>query len=250
MTARVHPTAVVAAGARLGADVEIGPLCVVGDGVTIGEGTRLIAAVTILGPTVIGARNVFHPYAVIGGEPQDRSHAGEATRLAIGDENVFREHVTVNRGTAKDRGETRLGSRSWLLAGCHVAHDCVIGDGVTLANAVLLGGHVRVGDHAVIGGGSALQPFVRVGAIAFLAGGSMVERDVPPFVIAGGDRARVRGPNRVGLARRGVPEESRKRLKKAIGALVRGGARALLELPRDDAYVAALAAFCEDMAQS
>ena len=209
MTApRVHPSAVVDAGAELGDGVEIGPLCHVGAGVRLGDGTRLLASCTVLGPTTLGARNVVHPYAVLGGAPQDHSHAGEPTTLVIGDDNEFREHVTVHRGTAKDRGETRIGSRGLFMAGAHVAHDCVIGDGVVLANATLLGGHVVLGDGVVTGGRAGFVPYVRVGRIAFIAGAAVVERNVPPFVIASGDRARVRAPNHVGLRRHGISEAS------------------------------------------
>ena len=210
----IHPSAVVHASAELADGVVIGPLCHVGEGVRLGEGTRLLAGAMVLGPTTLGARNVVHPYAVLGGEPQDKSHGGEPTRLIVGDDNVFREHVTVNRGTTKEAGVTTIGSGTLVMAGAHVAHDCVIGDGVILGNGTLLAGHVKVRDHVVTGGGVAVQPFLSIGQIAFLAGGAMVERDVPPFVIAAGDRARVRGLNKVGLARRGVALASIRALRK------------------------------------
>lgn len=215
----VHPTAVIAASAELADGVVVGPLCHVGEGVRLGEGTRLLSGAMVLGPTVLGARNVVHPYAVLGGAPQDKSYRGEPTRLVVGDDNVFREHVTANRGTAKEAGVTTIGSGGLFMAGSHVAHDCVIGDGVILGNGTLLAGHVKVLDHVVTGGGVAVQPFVRLGQIAFLAGGAMVERDVPPFVIAAGDRARVRGLNKVGLARQGVPPASVSLLRSAYLAV-------------------------------
>jgi len=160
-----------------------------------------------------------HPYAVIGGDPQDRSHGGQTTRLEIGRGNVFREHVTVHRGTTKDRSATILGNDGLFMAGVHIAHDVVIGDGVTLANGTLLGGHVVVGDRATTGGRAAIAPFVRIGEGAFIAAGAMVEIDVPPFVIVAGDRARVRALNSVGLRRQGVPYDSRRALAAAFRAL-------------------------------
>lgn len=227
---RVHPSAVVSESAVLGPGVEVGPMCHVGPDVQLGAGTRLVGSCTVLGPTVLGERNVVHPYAVLGGEPQDRSHpevssgvSTAPTTLAIGDDNVFREHVTAHRGTRKDRGITRIGSGCLFMAGSHVAHDCLVGDHVTLANATLLGGHVELGERVTTGGHVALQPFVRVGRLAFLAGGACLERDVPPFVIAAGDRARVRALNTVGLTRAGVDEAGRRALATAFRAIYRAG---------------------------
>jgi UDP-N-acetylglucosamine acyltransferase len=215
----IHPTAVVSPRAEIADGVVIGPLCVVGDDVAIGPRCALLGSCTVLGPTRMGEGNVVHPYAVLGGDPQDRSHAGESTRLDIGARNVFREHVTVHRGTTKDRGTTVVGDDGLFMAGVHVAHDAVIGDGVTFANGTLLGGHVVVGDRVTTGGRAAIAPFVRVGEGAFIAAGAMVEIDVPPFVIVAGDRARVRALNRVGLRRHGVPDGSRRALAAAFRAL-------------------------------
>lgn len=215
----VHATAVVEPSVELGEGAVIGPFCYVGGDTRIGAGTRLHAGAMVLGPTTLGQNNEVFPYAVLGGAPQDKSYRGEPTRLVVGDDNVFREHVTVNRGTAKEAGVTTIGSGGLFMAGAHVAHDCVVGDGVILGNGTLLAGHVKVLDHVVTGGGVAVQPFVRLGQIAFLAGGAMVERDVPPFVIVAGDRARVRGLNKVGLARQGVPPESVRALRAAYLAV-------------------------------
>jgi UDP-N-acetylglucosamine acyltransferase len=215
----VHPTAAVSPRAKLGEGVVVGPHAIVGDDVEIGPSCRLIAACTVLGPTSLGAGNVVHPYAVLGSDPQDRSHAGQTTRLQIGARNIFREHVTVHRGTAKDRATTVIGDDGLFMAGSHVAHDVVIGDGVTLANGTLLGGHVTVGDRVTTGGAAAVAPFVRIGEGAFIAAGAMVEIDVPPFVIVAGDRARVRALNRIGLRRQGVPEVSRRALGTAFRTL-------------------------------
>jgi len=217
----VHPTALVSPRARLADDVVVGPLCVVGDDVELGRGTRLLASCVVLGPTRMGQDNVIFPYAVIGAEPQDRSHAGEATSLLIGDRNVIREHVTVHRGTAKGRGTTQVGSDCLLMVGVHVAHDVAILDEVTLANDTLLAGHVSVESRVTAGGRAAIAQFVRVGEGAFIAAGAMVETDVPPFAIVAGDRARVRALNRVGLRRSGVPDASRRALAKAFRVLFR-----------------------------
>jgi UDP-N-acetylglucosamine acyltransferase len=253
VSSAVHPSAVIEAGAVLGEGVVIGPFCHVGAGVVVGDGCQLIGSVTVLGPTVLGARNVIHPYAVLGGAPQDKSHQGEPTRLIVGDDNVFREHVTVNRGTTKEDGITRLGSGNLLMAGTHIAHDCVVGDGTILGNGTLLGGHVKILDYVVTGGGVAIQPFVTIGTIAFLAGGAMVERDVPPFVIAAGDRARVRGLNKVGLRRRAVSPESLRALRAVYAAWLlpstsHGPDDSSLEKLREDPLAQAFWAACEALA--
>ena len=219
----VHPSAIVSCSASLSDDVVVGPLCVVREGVTLGAGCVLVASCVVMGPLRMGERNTVHPYAVLGADPQDRSYAGEATSVEIGSDNVFREHVTVHRGTAKDEGATRIGSHGLFMAGSHVAHDVVLGDNVTLANGTLLAGHVRLEAHVTTGGRAAVAPFATVGRGAFLAAGAMVERDVPPFVIAAGDRARVRALNRVGLERMGAPPGSIRALERAFAALFRGG---------------------------
>jgi UDP-N-acetylglucosamine acyltransferase len=221
--ASVHPSALVAPDAEIGAGVEIGPFAVIEPGVEIGAGTRIEAHAVVRTGARLGVENVVHPFAVLGDAPQDRRHSGEPTRLEIGDRNVFREHVTVHRGTAHGGGVTRIGSGGLFMVGVHVAHDAVVGDAVILANNTLLGGHVTLDDHVVTGGHVAIAPFVRVGACAFLAGGAMVERDVPPFVIAAGDRARVRALNRVGLQRTGVPAGSMAALERAFTAIFRAG---------------------------
>ena len=152
-----------------------------------------------------GEGNVVYPHVTLGAPPQDRTWSGEPTDLVIGDDNQFRESVTVHRGTAKGGGVTRIGSHCLLMVGAHVAHDCTVADGVTLTNNTSLGGHVVVGRRAVIGGHVAVAPFVTIGELSFAAGGAMIERDVPPYVIVAGDRARVRALNRVGLLRAEVP---------------------------------------------
>jgi UDP-N-acetylglucosamine acyltransferase len=241
----IHPSAIVASTAHLDEGVVVGPFAVIEDGVVVGAGTRIDAHAMVRRGTSLGVNNVVHPFAVLGGEPQDRRHAGEETTLEIGSDNVFREHVTVHRGSEHGGGVTRVGSHGLFMASAHIAHDCQVGDAVILANATLLGGHVTLGAHVVTGGGVALAPFVRVGERAFLAGGAMVERDVPPFTIAAGDRARVRALNKVGLRRSGVPEDSIARLEGAFVAIFRKGPRAVVAAARlqdDDPFVRALAA--------
>ncbi len=245
----IHPLAHVDPEAKLGADVVVGPFVVIEAGVEIGDGCRIGAHAVISAGTRLGLRNVVHSFAVLGGEPQDRRYAGEATTLVVGDDNIFREHVTAHRGTGHGGGVTRIGSAGLFMVGVHVAHDGVVGDRVTLANGTLLAGHVEVADHVVTGGHVAVAPFVRVGARSFVAGGSMVERDVPPFVIVEGNRARVRALNRVGLERSGVPLASRAALKTAFRSLFvadRPRAEALAELGSDpDPFVRDLVAFLQ-----
>lgn len=233
MPTEVHPTAVVESGAELANGVRVGPYCYVGAGVTLGEGTHLVAHATLLGPTRLGARNVVYPYATLGAAPQDLSYKQEPTRLLVGDECVFREQVTVHRGTLKGDGVTRIGSRCLLMVGAHVAHDCVVEDDVVITNLSTLGGHVRVGSCATLGGLVAVAPYVRLGQLCFVAGGARVERDVPPYTIAQGDRARVRALNQVGLERRAVPLPSRTALERAF-RLIFGG-----KLPRAQGVEAA-----------
>jgi UDP-N-acetylglucosamine acyltransferase len=223
MGVRIHPSAVVEPGVELGDGVTIGPLCHVGAGVRIADGTELVSHVSVQGPARIGRNNRIFPFAALGTVPQDRSYAGEPTLLEMGDDNVVREQVTIHRGTAKGDGVTRVGSRGLFMVGAHIAHDCRIGNDVTLTNLATLGGHVVVGDHTVVGAQVAIAPFVQVGRGAYVAAGSCVERNVPPFVILQGDRARVRAPNRVGLARMAVPEESRRAVERAFRTIWRSG---------------------------
>jgi len=216
----IHPTAIVDPGARLGAGVRVGPYCIIGANVELGDASRLQHHVTLEGPSVIGAGNVFYAYASIGQQTQDLKYQGEPTRLQIGDGNTFREFVTVHRGTAPESC-TRVGNRGNFLAYSHVAHDCVVGDGVIFSNNGTLAGHVEVGDYAVIGGLTAVHQYCRIGRHAITGGCSKIVQDVPPFLIADGNPARVRGVNQVGLERHGFPPESAKRLREAYRLLYR-----------------------------
>ena len=238
---RIHSTAIVATGAELHGDVEVGAYAVIGRGVSIGQGTRILAHVVLEGPTRIGAENVIHPFAVVGGAPQAKKK-GEAGRLIIGDKNVIREHATIHRGTQGN--VTQVGSSNLLMVGCHVAHDVIIASHVTLANGVQLAGHAVIEAHATFGGMSGVAQFVKVGESAFVAAGAMCERDVPPFVVVQGDRARVRALNKVGLRRRGIDDAAIARLERAFRLLFGSKytrAEALRDLDQSDPLVKKLA---------
>jgi UDP-N-acetylglucosamine acyltransferase len=201
MPIHVEPNAVVDPRAELDDNVRVGPFCVVGPKVRLGRGTHLISSVTILGRVTIGQHNRIFPGAVIGGEPQDISYRGSDTEVVIGDHNVIREGVTINRGTEKEDGLTTLGSHSFIMAGCHIAHDCRVGSRVIMANATLLGGHVHVHDDATLSGGIAVHHFSTIGSFSFTGGLSRVLHDVPPYMLAEGNPSRPRCINIVALKR-------------------------------------------------
>ena len=204
--ASVHPTAIVHEGARLGAAVEIGPFCIVGAKVHLGEGVRLLYHVVIDGVTELGDGCVVHPFACLGGPPQHLAHKGEPTRLVVGARNQIREHVTMHTGTAAGRGVTTVGSDGLFMVGAHVAHDCIVGDRVVMANNATLGGHVQLGDQVFMGGLSAVHQHSRIGRHAFVGGLAPVTKDVIPFALVGND-AGLEGINLVGLKRRGFSRE-------------------------------------------
>jgi UDP-N-acetylglucosamine acyltransferase len=207
----VHKTAIVHRQAELG-DVEIGPYAVVGPGVQLQDGVVIDAHVVIHGSCVVGERTRVHSFACIGGDPQDRSYAGEKTGLVIGTDNVFRENVTISRGTESGQGKTVIGDHNLFMAYSHVGHDGVVGSHCVLANSVALAGHVEVEDYAVLGGLSGVHQNGRIGRNAMLGAGAMATQDVPPFTIAQGDRARLYGLNIIGMRRAGISDA-------AIGAL-------------------------------
>ena len=217
-TSTIHPTAIVDSKAEVGAGVEIGPYCVIGAGVELGEGCVLESHVAIAGPTVVGKRNRFFPFASIGQQTQDLKYAGEPTYLEIGEGNVFRECVTINRSTSADT-RTVIGSHGNFLAYSHVAHDCIVGDRVISSNNGTLAGHVEMGDHAILGGLTAVHQFCRVGRHAITGGCSKIVQDVPPFFIADGNPAVVRGVNVVGLQRHSFSEDEIRALKEAYKIL-------------------------------
>ena len=215
---RVHPSAVIDESVELADGVEVGPYAVIGPNVAVGEGTHIAAHVVIERDTQIGRECRIHSGAVVGGDPQDLKYGGERAPLLIGDRTVIREFVTLNRGTSA-RGRTQIGSDCLLMAYVHVAHDCIIGDHVIIANAVNMGGHCEFGDWVIIGGLTAIHQFVQIGEHAFVGGSSAVRKDVPPFVRAAGDPLRLVGLNVVGLQRRGFDEQERADIRRAYRLL-------------------------------
>jgi UDP-N-acetylglucosamine acyltransferase len=219
---RIDATARIANGARLADDVEIGPYCVIGPHVELRSGVRLLSHVSILGVTTVGARTVVYPFASLGGAPQSIAYRGGATRLVVGEDCQFREGVTISTGSEIGGEVTKVGDRCFLMAHSHVGHDCTVGNDVTFANGVLLGGHVNVADNVFIGGNTAVLQFVRIGEGAMLGGLSGVARDVIPFGFAFGTRAHLVGINVVGLKRRGFPRADVHRIRQAYRALFVG----------------------------
>lgn len=217
---QIHPTAIVDGRAEIGAGTNVGPYCVIGAEVVLGRDCWLQHHVTLSGPMRAGARNKFYAYCSIGQQTQDLKYQGEPTYLEIGDENTFREFVTVNRSTTSE-GKTRLGNGGNFLAYSHIGHDCTVGDNVVFSNNGTLAGHVQVGDDAVMGGLTAVHQFCRIGRFAITGGCSKIVQDVPPFMIADGNPAEIRGVNLVGLERKGVPAESVKLIKEAFRLIYR-----------------------------
>lgn len=207
MTTKIHPTALVSNKAQLGANVEIGAFSIIGDEVKIGDGTVVKSHVVIEGDTTIGKNNTIFPFATIGLAPQDLKFRSEKSKVVIGDNNSIREHVTIHLGTLDGAMLTKIGSNCLLMVGVHIAHDCIVGNHVILANNATLAGHVELGDHVVIGGLSALHQFVRVGAGAMIGGMSGVEHDVIPNGLVMGERASLAGLNLIGMKRRGISRE-------------------------------------------
>lgn len=213
--------ALVSPQAHLAADVTVGAFSVIGPEVEIGPGTWIGPHAVISGPTRIGADNRIYQFASIGDAPQDKKYRGEPTRLEIGDRNVFRECTTVNRGTARDKGVTRIGSDNLFMAYTHVAHDCQVGSNVVLANCATLGGHVELGDWVIMGGLSAIHQFCKVGPHAFIANNAAVTRDVPPYLMVVGQPAEPHSINSEGLKRRGFTPEQIRNLRNAYRILYR-----------------------------
>ncbi|WP_298372156.1 acyl-ACP--UDP-N-acetylglucosamine O-acyltransferase [Azospirillum sp.] len=219
MTTTIHPSAIIDPAASLGEGVSIGPFCVVGPNVELGDGVRLVSHVAVDGRTRIGADTVIYPFASIGHRPQDLKFHGEPSELVIGARNQIREHVTMNPGTEGGGMLTTVGDDGLFMMGSHVAHDCVVGSNVIMANNATLGGHVTLGDYVIIGGLSAVRQFVRIGAHAMIGGMSGVENDVIPFGTVMGDRARLAGLNLVGLERRGFKKDDIHALRAAYRML-------------------------------
>jgi UDP-N-acetylglucosamine acyltransferase len=219
----IHPTAIIQEGAQLETDVRVGPYSVIGEEVKIGAGCVIGPHAVIDGITDMGRDNRIFQFASIGASPQDLKFSGEKTRLSIGDGNCIREFTTIHVGTVGGGGETVIGSRNLFMAYSHVAHDCRIGDHCVLANCATLAGHVEVGDYAILSGLSAVHQFCRIGCHCMISGGAMVNKDVTPYTIAQGDRAKPVGINMVGLQRRGFSEMTILHLKTAFKILFRSG---------------------------
>lgn len=230
----IHPTAIVHAKAKLGANVEVGAYSIIGEHVEIGDNTWIGPNVVINGHTTIGRDNRIFQFASLGEVPQDKKYAGEPTRLEIGDRNTIREFCTFNLGTAQDVGVTRIGNDNWIMAYVHIAHDCQVGNNTTFANNSQLAGHVHIDDWAILGGFTGVHQFCRVGAHCMTAVGTVILQDVPPYIMAAGNTASPYGLNAEGLKRRGFSPEALQALKRAYRILYKSGlmleeARAKLE---------------------
>lgn len=222
MLRQISPLAHVDPRAELAENVEIGPFCIIGPDVSIGEGCILQGQVTITGHTSVGARNCFFPGAVIGGPPQDIGYSGSATRVEIGDDNIFREGVTVNRGADKEDGVTRVGHRNYLMGNGHVGHNCHVFNNVILCNGVLLAGHVHVHDFAIVSGNSVVHQFATLGTGSFVSGGCRAPQDVPPYMLAAGsDKPEIVSVNVVGMRRRGISDSAIRLVQQAFKLLFR-----------------------------
>ncbi|MDQ6625432.1 MAG: acyl-ACP--UDP-N-acetylglucosamine O-acyltransferase [Verrucomicrobiota bacterium] len=217
---QIHPTAIVDASAELGAGTIVGPYSIVGPNVVLGADCWLQHHVTVCGPMRAGARNKFYAYCSIGQQTQDLKYAGEPTYLEIGDDNTFREFCTVNRSTTAE-GKTRIGNLGNFLAYSHIGHDCNVGNSVIFSNNGTLAGHVQIGDHAIMGGLTAVHQFCRIGSFGITGGCSKIVQDVPPFMIADGNPAEIRGINLVGLERNSFAPESVKQIKEAFRLIYR-----------------------------
>ncbi len=256
----IHPSAIIDPSASIADDVRIGPYCVIGAEVEIGPGCELKHHVSIQGPTRIGRNNRFFPFCSIGDEPQDKKYHGEASRLEIGDDNTIREYVTINRGTEDGGWVTRIGSRNWIMAYVHIAHDCILGNDIIMANLASLAGHVEVHDFAILGGFAKVHQFCRIGAHAFAGMNSDINKDVPPYVTVAQDSrstmAVPRGINAEGLRRRGFSAEQIRRIKQAYKLLFRSGLRlaeareAIAELARQEPALELLVRFIDSSSRS
>jgi UDP-N-acetylglucosamine acyltransferase len=211
----IHPTAIIDTSAKLASEVTVGPFSVIGPDVKIDVGTVIGSHVVIKGPTSIGRHNRIYQFTSIGENPQDKKYANEVTRLEIGDRNTIREFATLHRGTKQDRSITKIGSDNLFMAYTHVAHDCVVGDHVIMANGASLAGHVQLHSHAILGGFTLVHQFAKIGQYSFAAMGSAITQDIPPFVMVGGKPTRPHGINSVGMERNGIAAEDIRLIRKA-----------------------------------
>ncbi len=219
----IHPTAVVSPKAQLDSSVSIGPYTVIGESVKIGARTKIGSHTVIEGCTAIGEDNTISHFTSLGGVPQDMKYRGEPTELQIGNHNTIREFTTIHTGTIQDQGVTKIGHHNWIMAYVHIAHDCVVGDHTIFSSNAQVAGHVIVGDWAILGGMSGVHQFVRIGQHAMLGGASALVQDIPPYVIAAGDKAQPHGLNAEGLKRRGFTPETIAVLRNAYRILYKDG---------------------------
>lgn len=253
---KAHSTAIVDPAATLADDVEIGAYTIIGPRVTIGAGTRIGPHVVLTGRTTIGNNNRFYQFSSIGEIPQDKKYNGEDTELVIGDDNTVREFCTFNIGTVQGGGVTRIGSRNWIMAYVHIAHDCRIGNDVIMANNSTLGGHCTVGDHAILSGFSLVHQYVEIGEHSFVSFASHVNQSIPPYVTVAGEKAKAKGVNSEGLKRRGFTPDQIQNVRRAYRALYRSGlsleeARAKLgEMARDAKEITPLVDFLSQVGRS
>ena len=223
MTSLIHPTAVINEGSKIGNNVSIGPYSVIGSNVKIGDNNKIESNVVISGYTSIGEGNHFFPFAAIGGAPQSTVYKGEPTEVIIGNNNTFREYVTVHSGTVGDEGVTSLGDNNFIMAYCHIAHDCRLGSHIIFANNASLAGHCHIGNYVTLSAFAKVHQFCRVGNYSFLSADSVCIQDVPPFTLAAGNRATTHGINARGLRRHGFTSDDIMALKRAYKTIYRSG---------------------------
>ncbi len=219
----IHPTAIVDPSAILADDISVGPYSIIGADVEIGAGNVIESHVVIKGPTKIGKNNKIYQFSSVGEDPQDKKYAGEATTLQIGDNNLIRENVTINRGTVQGGGITKIGNDNWIMAYVHIAHDCIVGNETILANNASLAGHVVIDDFVILGGFTLISQFNTMGAYSFSAMGSVISRNVPPYVLVSGHMAKPIGINVEGLRRRQFSDVQIKNIRKAYKLMYRSG---------------------------
>lgn len=219
----IHPSSIISSSAKIDSSVTIGPFCIIGDHVEIKSGTSILSHVVIKGPTVIGKNNIIYQFSTIGEDTRDKKYQGEDTKLLIGDNNIFREGVTVHRGTIQDKGVTKIGNNNLLMAYTHIAHDCVVGDDNVFANNAGIAGHVTVGNSLVIGALTTVHQFCILGDHSFIGMNTSVNMDVPAFVKVAADPARVIGLNSVGMSRNNISDESISLLKKSYKVVYKRG---------------------------
>ena len=249
----IHPQALVDSKAELAEDVQVGPFAIIGPEVKIGAGTVVGPHAILKGPTTVGMRKRIFQFASVGEDCQDKKYKGERTELVVGDDNIIREGVTLHRGTFQDRGITHIGSNNLFMCYVHVAHDCVVGDNIVMANNTAIAGHVHIGNGAILGGGTLVHQFCRIGQFAMTAAGTVVLQDIPAFVTCSGNRAEAHGMNIEGMRRRGVDSDVINRLREAYKTVYRRGLtldQAITELDQDNAGCAEVDAFLDSLKSS